>query len=120
MSLFKTFLIFILAGTLLGTFIASLAAPSYIEWNNSTPLATQTMCNLPEVVRSVTASLMHYQLMGAAVGAGVGRVVAILVAHRARSRAQPQPGSPPPPTAPARGATLPPGPPPPPPPPAAG
>ena len=96
MSLFKTFLIFILAGTLLGTFIASLAAPSYIEWNNSTPLATQTMCNLPEVVRSVTASLMHYQLLGAAIGAGVGLVVAILAAVRARSRAKQRPGSPPP------------------------
>ncbi|RKH65400.1 hypothetical protein [Corallococcus aberystwythensis] len=96
MAVFKTFLIFILAGTLLGTFIASLAAPSYIEWNNSTPLATQTMCNLPEVVRNVTASLMHSQLMGAAIGAGVGLVAAILVAVRARSRAKQRPGSPPP------------------------
>ncbi|RKH27696.1 hypothetical protein [Corallococcus sicarius] len=96
MSLFKTFLIFILAGTLLGTFIASLAAPSYIEWYNSTPLATQTMCNLPEVVRSVTTSLMHYQLMGGAIGAGVGLLLAIVVAVRARSRAKQQPGSPPP------------------------
>jgi hypothetical protein len=95
MALFKTFLIFVLAGTLLGTFIASLAAPSYIEWNNSTPLATQTMCNLPEVVRSVTASLMHSQLMGAAIGAGVGLVGAILFAIRARSRAK-RPGTPPP------------------------
>ncbi|NNB87488.1 hypothetical protein HJC10_11890 [Corallococcus exiguus] len=96
MAMLKTFLIFILAGTLLGTFIASLAAPSYIEWNNSTPLATQTMCNLPEVVRSVTASLMHSQLMGAAIGAGVGLVAAILVVVRARSRAKQRPGSPPP------------------------
>ncbi|CAM3921201.1 hypothetical protein G4177_01665 [Corallococcus sp. ZKHCc1 1396] len=97
MALFKTFLIFILAGTLLGTLIASLTAPSYIEWNNSTPLAAQTMCNLPEVVRSVTASLMHSQLMGAAIGSGVGLVAAILVAVRARSRSKQRPGSPPPP-----------------------
>ncbi|NOK39746.1 hypothetical protein D7W79_20465 [Corallococcus exercitus] len=96
MATFKTFLIFILAGTLLGTFVASLTAPSYIEWNNSTPLATQTMCNLPEVVRGVTASLLHSQLMGAAIGAGVGLVVAILVAVRARSRSKQRPGTPPP------------------------
>ncbi|RKG95977.1 hypothetical protein D7Y13_39575 [Corallococcus praedator] len=94
MSLLKTFLIFILAGTLLGTLVASLTAPSYIEWNNSTPLAAQTMCNLPEVVRSVTASLMHSQLMGAAIGAGVGLVAAILVAIRGRSKQRP--GTPPP------------------------
>ncbi|MBN8229732.1 hypothetical protein JYK02_19660 [Corallococcus macrosporus] len=96
MAVFKTFLIFILAGTLLGTFVASLTAPSYIEWNNSTPLATQTMCNLPEVVRGVTASLLHSQLMGAAIGAGAGLVVAILVAVRARSRSKQRPGTPPP------------------------
>ncbi|NRD45855.1 hypothetical protein D7Y27_13775 [Corallococcus sp. AB004] len=96
MATFKTFLIFILAGTLLGTFIASLVAPSYIEWYNSTPLASQTMCNLPEVVRRVTTSLMHSQLMGAGIGAGAGLVVAILVAVRARSRAKQGPGSPPP------------------------
>ncbi|NBD10377.1 MULTISPECIES: hypothetical protein [Corallococcus] len=96
MALFKTFLIFILAGTLLGTFVASLAAPSYIEWNNSTPLATQTMCNLPVVVRSVTSSLMHSQLLGAGIGAGVGLVAAALFSLRARSRAKQRPGSPPP------------------------
>lgn len=95
MAMFKTFLIFILAGTLLGTFIASLTAPSYIEWNNSTPLATQTMCNLPEVVRNVTSSLMHSQLLGAGIGAGVGLVAAIVFAVRARSRAK-RPGSTPP------------------------
>jgi hypothetical protein len=88
MSQLKTFLIFIFGGALLGILVASLAAPSFLEWYTSSPYATQTMCDLPKTVRQVTHDLMRYQVIGAAVGSGVGLVLGILVALRARKAAR--------------------------------
>ncbi|MBJ6760308.1 hypothetical protein JGU66_06005 [Myxococcaceae bacterium JPH2] len=97
MSAVKTFLNFIFGFALLGIFVASLMAPSFLEWYNSTPLATQTMCNLPQVVREVTHELMRYQIIGASVGAGVGLILGILLAVRARRVARRDDAATPPP-----------------------
>lgn len=101
MNAAKTLLNFVLLGTLLGILVASWVGPNYLGWYNETPLATQTMCNLPEVIRNVTSDLIHYQTIGAGVGALAFLVLGVLFVLRANRKARDShPGAPPPPAAP--------------------
>ncbi len=97
MTKLKTVLTFMLAGAFLGNVVATLAAPSFMEWYNTTTLATQTMCNLPQVVRDVTSQLIRTQFIGSVIGAVVFMVLGI-VFLRARAKRQkgltPQPPAP--------------------------
>jgi hypothetical protein len=93
----KTVLTFMLAGAFLGNLVASLAAPHFMEWYNSTSLATQTMCNLPQVVRDVSDQLIRAQLIGSGVGAVASLVLGVLFV---RARTRKQQATPPPPAAP--------------------
>ncbi|WP_224249209.1 hypothetical protein [Hyalangium gracile] len=102
MARLKTVLTFMLAGAFLGNLVASLAAPQFMEWYNSTALATQTMCNLPEVVRKVTDDLIRAQLIGSGIGAGAFLVLGILFV---RARTKKERATPPPPAAPTPTAT---------------
>jgi len=95
MNTAKTLLNFVLAGTLLGALVASWVGPHAIGWYNETPLATQTMCNLPEVVRNVTSQLLTWQVIGAGIGAAVFLALGILFTLRMNKKARP-PSSPPP------------------------
>ncbi|MCP3065477.1 hypothetical protein LXT21_42610 [Myxococcus sp. K38C18041901] len=95
MNAAKTLLNFVLLGTLLGVLVASWVGPNYLGWYNETPLATQTMCNLPEVIRNVTTDLIHYQTIGAGVGALVFLVLGVLFVLRANRKAKDL-GAPPP------------------------
>ncbi|ADO75651.1 hypothetical protein [Stigmatella aurantiaca] len=87
MAVLKTLLTFMLAGALLGNLATTLAAPHFMEWYNATPLATQTVCNLPQVVRDVTGDLIRAQFIGAGAGAALFLVLGILFV-RARARKQ--------------------------------
>ena len=99
MDKLKTVLTFMLAGAFLGNLVATFIAPSIIEWYNSTELATQTMCNLPEVVNKVTSKLIRAQFIGSGIGAVAFLVLGILFV-RAQARKQPAPPpQPPAPTA---------------------
>jgi hypothetical protein len=97
MAKLKTLLTFMLAGAFLGLAGASWLGPKWLEWDNTTRLAsTQTVCNLPEIIRDVTAQLLQMQLIGTLVGAGVALVVGFLFL-RARAKRE---GKEAPPTAP--------------------
>ncbi|MFP2928589.1 hypothetical protein ACLESO_26020 [Pyxidicoccus sp. 3LG] len=104
MNTAKTLLNFVLAGALLGIVAASWVGPAFLGWYNETPFATQTMCNLPEVIRGTSASLLGYQAIGAGIGALVMLVLGVLLVRRSNRRAQAQadqtPPASPPPTAP--------------------
>lgn len=104
MNTAKTLLNFVLAGALLGILVASWAGPTFIGWYNETPLASQVMCNLPEVVRNVSSSLLTWQAVGAGIGATAFLVLGILVARRASRRARAQAGETTPPSAPTAAA----------------
>jgi hypothetical protein len=93
MAKLKTVLTFMLAGALLGNLVATFAAPRFMEWYNSTPLASQTMCNLPQVVRDVTAQLIRAQLIGSGIGMAVFLVLGIVFVQ---ARAKKQQATPPP------------------------
>jgi hypothetical protein len=87
MAKLKTVLTFMLAGAFLGNLVATFAAPSFMEWYNSTSLASQTMCNLPQVVHDVTSQLIRAQFIGSGIGAVVFLVLGIVFV-RARARKQ--------------------------------
>jgi hypothetical protein len=99
----KTLLTFLLAGAFAGLATASWLGPKWLEWDNTTRIqATQTMCNLPEVIRNVTAELLAYQFTGTWVGAGAGLVLGLvfLVVRSRKQKASPPPVAPPPPSPP--------------------
>ncbi len=96
----KTLLTFVLGGAFLGLATASWLGPKWLEWDNTTRLAasTQTMCNLPEIVRLTASKLLRYQVTGTLVGAVIflGLGIAFVVV---RGRQQPRPPAAPPPRA---------------------
>ncbi|MFY2556140.1 hypothetical protein ACN469_00695 [Corallococcus terminator] len=98
MNTAKTLLNFVLAGALLGILVASWVGPSAIGWYNETPLATQTMCNLPQVIQKVSSDLLGWQSVGAGIGAAVFLVLGILFTvsmnRKARRQETPPPGAP--------------------------
>ncbi|HVG59309.1 MAG TPA: hypothetical protein VNA24_12190 [Hyalangium sp.] len=97
MEKLKTVLTFMLGGAFLGNVVTTLLAPRFMAWYNSTPLASQTMCNLPQVVQDVSEQLIRAQFIGSGIGVVVFLVLGIVFV-RARSRKQQS--TPPPPTAP--------------------
>ncbi|HEX8701189.1 MAG TPA: hypothetical protein VF815_20360 [Myxococcaceae bacterium] len=99
MTKLKTVLTFMLVGALLGNLVATFAAPLFIEWYNSTPLAAQTMCNLPQVVRDVTSQLIRTQFIGTGIGAVVFMVLGIIFLRARAQRQKAMPPQPPAPTA---------------------
>lgn len=82
MAKLKTVLTFVLAGALVGNLVTTFTAPRFMEWYNSTELATQTVCNLPDVIQKVTSQLIQAQLMGTGIGAGLFLVLGILFVRR--------------------------------------
>ncbi|WP_224363474.1 hypothetical protein [Hyalangium versicolor] len=102
MATLKTLLTFMLAGAFIGNVVASFTAPYFMAWYNSTSLATETVCNLPEVVRTISSDLFRAQLIGSGIGAVAFLVLGILFV-RARARKQ---RATPPPTAPTPSAAA--------------
>ncbi len=99
MATLKTLLTFILLGAFLGLATASWAAPKWLEWDNTTRFqSTQTMCNLPDVIRQVSAELLHYQFIGTLAGAGVFFILGIffVVGRSKKQKQAQQPPAPPP------------------------
>jgi hypothetical protein len=96
MDKFKTVLTFMLAGALIGNWVASLIVPGYLAWNNSAPLASQQMCDLPKAIHDTSAQLIHGQLIGSGIGAVAFLVLGLLfLRFRARKqRATPPPAAP--------------------------
>ena len=88
MSTMKTTLILVLTGALLGIVVASLAVPPALAWYTAPgglPQGTQiqALVQIPQVIRYATGRLMHFQLIGACIGAALGFAVGIVINFRA-------------------------------------
>jgi hypothetical protein len=83
----KNILIYVLAGTLLGIFVASLVVPPALAWYTAPGglpqgAQIQALVQIPEVIRYSTGRLIRGQLIGAVVGAFVGLGVGFFVNAR--------------------------------------
>jgi hypothetical protein len=88
----KGFLIWILAGALLGAVAASFVVPPMLSWYNEAGYLAKggqpaAMVSLPEVVRYATSRLIQGQAIGAGVGAIVFLVLGLAFGGRGRRRA---------------------------------
>jgi hypothetical protein len=85
----KTLLNFVLAGALLGVFVASVVVPPALSWY-TTPgglpegAQIQALVEIPEVIRYSTGRLLRWQAIGAAIGAvaGLGGGIFLMRRHR--------------------------------------
>jgi hypothetical protein len=85
-------LILVLAGALIGIAVASVVVPPALSWYTSPGglpqgAQIQALVQISEVIRYATSRLIRAQVIGAAIGAGLGLVVGILRDVRSRRRA---------------------------------
>jgi hypothetical protein len=92
MNTFKTALLWIFAGALVGVGGAALVAPGFLTWNN-TPGQGQALCNCTEVTRSTANDIVHYQLIGAVAGAVVFLLLGLLILRALGRKHPPPPGN---------------------------
>lgn len=98
MATLKTLLTFLLAGAFAGLATASWLAPKWLEWDNTTRFqSTQTMCDLPQVIRQISSQLLNYQLYGTLIGAAVFLILGIFVVVARSKKQKAQQQQPPPP-----------------------
>lgn len=96
MATLKTLLTFMLLGAFLGLATASWLGPKWLEYDNTTALGAQTVCDLPLVVRGITEKLLSYQRTGTLTGAGTFLVLGIVfvVWRNKRAKLAPPPSTP--------------------------
>jgi hypothetical protein len=94
----KTLINLVLAGALLGIFVASVVVPPALSWY-TTPgglpegAQIQALVEIPEVIRYSTGRLLRWQAIGAAIGAVAGLAGGIFLMRRRRVKAHvPSPG----------------------------
>ena len=83
----KNILIYVLAGALLGIFVASLVVPPALAWYTAPGglpqgAQIQALVQIPEVIRYSTGRLIQGQMIGAAIGAAAGLGVGFFVRRR--------------------------------------
>jgi hypothetical protein len=87
----KTTVILVLAGALLGAAVASVVVPPALSWYTSPGglpqgAQIQALVQISEVIRYATSRLIRGQMIGAAIGSGLGLVLGLFVDVRSRSR----------------------------------
>ncbi len=76
MAFLRVVLNFVVGGALAGVLMTTFAAPSLLTWDNTPSMGT-ALCNCTDVTRQTAARLINAQMMGCAIGAGVGLVAGI-------------------------------------------
>jgi len=85
----KVTVILVLIGALAGVVAASLIVPPALAWYTSPgglPQGAQvsSVVQIPEVIRYATTKLLHWQVIGAAIGAAAGLILGMFVTMRPR------------------------------------
>jgi hypothetical protein len=88
LALVRRLLLWTLGGAVLGVVTASLIAPSFLISQNTTRFP-EAQCNCIQVTRDTAESLIRWQLLGAAIGAGALLIVGVLLWMR-RAPASPR------------------------------
>ena len=87
MGRFRTVLVFMMVGAIVGAVIASLVVPPVLAWYNAPGAVSpgrevQTLCNLPDLIRYTSKRLLIGQGIGAVVGAIVFLFPGLAVSRR--------------------------------------
>ena len=77
-AFFRLLLNCLVGGALAGVLVTTLLAPKFITWDN-TSAAASAMCVCADVTRQTAERLIHAQMMGLAIGAGLGALAAIAI-----------------------------------------
>jgi len=81
----KTILILTFAGALVGVAAASFIVPPLLSWYSTpggVPQGTQTMVQMPDMIRYVTSKMIQGQAIGAAIGAVMGLVIGVMARRK--------------------------------------
>jgi len=89
--MFRTVLIFVLLGAILGAVAASFVAPPLLGWYNEAGYLSQggqvqSLVNLPQIIRYTTDRLLRAQAIGAGLGAFTFLVLGLYSSSRSRRR----------------------------------
>ena len=87
MNRFKTVLIAMLVGGLLGNWVAAFAGQRLSVWYNQPGSGTNALCNCRELAENVTGMLLKWQFWGLLAGAVVGLLAAVLFWTTRRGKA---------------------------------
>ncbi|MBI5507973.1 MAG: hypothetical protein HY903_04360 [Deltaproteobacteria bacterium] len=90
----KRYAIFAFAGGLCGALVASLVAPRLITWYVTPGGPSQALCNCPELAHLVVTELLQAQGIGAGVGALLAIVLAAVLGRRRDRSGAPPPTAP--------------------------
>lgn len=89
--MFKTQLIFVLMGALLGAIAASIIVPPALTWYASPGglpegAKVQVIVQVPEIMKYATSRLIQGQLIGTGIGAAAGLALGIFLAVKGGKR----------------------------------
>jgi hypothetical protein len=93
---FRTVLIFVLSGAILGAVAASFVVPPALGWYNeagflSQQRQVQALVNLPQIIKYTTDRLLKGQAIGAGIGAFTFLILGLYSAGSSRRRSRPAP-----------------------------
>ena len=90
MVMLRTVLNFVVAGALLGILAASFMGPRFLTWYNQ-PGQGKALCDCADNTRQTADQLIHYQMLGSAIGGGLGAIggIAFVVVRRRKAGATP-------------------------------
>lgn len=77
----KTILLLTFAGALVGVAAASFIVPPLLSWYatpGGVPQGTQTVVQMPEIIRYITSKMIQGQAIGATIGAVMGLVIGVM------------------------------------------
>jgi len=105
MNAFKTILLYVFGGALLGDLVGTLLGRSSIPWWHSSGSATDLVqVHMPEKAQLIISQMLTFQLIGGGVGAVLGLILGVMVVRAFARRAA---GRVPPPVAPPPAGTKP-------------
>src|SRR4051794_31716249 len=97
MGALKKVLGWVFGGAIVGVLVASMSVHSYLPWYNQPGQGEQTLCDMRMVTQRILQTVFHAQLVGAAIGAGVGLIIGIfLLVPANKTRQRPPPAARPP------------------------
>lgn len=94
MNAFKTILLFVFGGAILGDVIATLFGRSAIPWWYTPGHGQIVQSQFPDTAVAIIGDVLRWQAIGGALGAIAGLVIGILIVRAAKRRAAATPAAP--------------------------